>query len=405
MKIDRVLRECYLQKKPVYIGIPVDVSNIEIEISTSTNLKPKSDKKILSTFIDDIKKEIKKSKSQTVLADYEVNRYKLNKELQNFIEKTNLPIASLSMGKGVFNENHKNFIGMYNGILSDEKVTSVIENSDCILLIGVKLTDSITAGFNYIHKDSISTIEIHPLYSKIGDKIYSDILMEDVLKELSNNIKFNGNITNNKKDKTNTELSGKLTQKKFFNIIEENLLPKDVLIAEQGTSFFGAGAIKLPENVTFVGQPLWGSIGYTFGALLGTCLANKNRRNILLIGDGSLQLTAQELSTMLRENINPIIIVINNDGYTVERYIHGPQRKYNDINMWDYTKLVDVFDVTLNRESLKFKASTVQDLIQALSLARENSSKLSLIEVSMDKDDAPTTLKEVGKLFSTQNNY
>ncbi len=404
-EIDRVLRECYLQKKPVYIGIPVDVSNIEIEISTSTNLKPKSDKKILSTFIDDIKKEIKKSKSQTVLADYEVNRYKLNKELQNFIEKTNLPIASLSMGKGVFNENHKNFIGMYNGILSDEKVTSVIENSDCILLIGVKLTDSITAGFNYIHKDSISTIEIHPLYSKIGDKIYSDILMEDVLKELSNNIKFNGNITNNKKDKTNTELSGKLTQKKFFNIIEENLLPKDVLIAEQGTSFFGAGAIKLPENVTFVGQPLWGSIGYTFGALLGTCLANKNRRNILLIGDGSLQLTAQELSTMLRENINPIIIVINNDGYTVERYIHGPQRKYNDINMWDYTKLVDVFDVTLNRESLKFKASTVQDLIQALSLARENSSKLSLIEVSMDKDDAPTTLKEVGKLFSTQNNY
>lgn len=404
-EIDRVLRECYLQKKPVYIGIPVDVSNIEIETSTSTNFKPKSDKKILSTFIDDIKKEIKKSKSQTVLADYEVNRYKLNKELQNFIEKTNLPIASLSMGKGVFNENHKNFIGMYNGILSDEKVTSVIENSDCILLIGVKLTDSITAGFNYIHKDSISTIEIHPLYSKIGDKIYSDILMEDVLKELSNNIKFNGNITNNEKDKSNTELSGKLTQKKFFNIIEENLLPKDVLIAEQGTSFFGAGAIKLPENVTFVGQSLWGSIGYTFGALLGTCLADKNRRNILLIGDGSLQLTAQELSTMLRENINPIIIVINNDGYTVERYIHGPQRKYNDINMWDYTKLVDVFDVTLNRESLKFKASTVEDLIEALSLARENSSKLSLIEVSIDKDDAPTTLKEVGKLFSSQNNY
>lgn len=404
-EIDRVLRECHLQKKPVYIGIPVDVSNIEIEISTSIDYKPKSDKKILSTFIDDIEKEIKKSKSQTVLADYEVNRYKLNKELQSFIEKTNLPIASLSMGKGVFNENHKNFIGMYNGILSDEKVTSIIENSDCILLIGVKLTDSITAGFNYIHKDSISTIEIHPLYSKIRDKIYSDILMEDVLKELSNNIKFNGNITNNEKDKVNTELSGKLTQKKFFNIIEENLLPKDVLIAEQGTSFFGAGAIKLPENVTFVGQPLWGSIGYTFGALLGTCLADKNRRNILLIGDGSLQLTAQELSTMLRENINPIIIVINNDGYTVERYIHGPQRKYNDINMWDYTKLVDVFDVTLNRESLKFKASTVEDLIEALSLARENSSKLSLIEVSMDKDDAPTTLKEVGKLFSSQNNY
>ncbi|WP_055069142.1 alpha-keto acid decarboxylase family protein [Clostridium massiliamazoniense] len=405
-EIDRVLRECYLQKKPVYIGIPVDVPNIEIEVSASIDYKPESDKKILNKFIDDVKKELEKSKSQTVLADYEVNRYKLNKELQDFIEKSNLPIASLSMGKGVFNENHKNFIGMYNGILSDDTVTSVIKNSDCILLIGVKLTDSITAGFNYIHKDcSISTIEIHPLYSKIGKKIYNDILMEDVLKELANNIKFNGNIKHDDKDIKSTDLSGKLTQSNFFNVIEKNLIPKDVLIAEQGTSFFGSEAIKLPENVTFVGQPLWGSIGYTFGSLLGTCLADQNRRNILLIGDGSLQLTAQELSTMLREDLNPIIIVINNDGYTVERYIHGPKRKYNDINMWNYTQLLDVFDVTLHRESLKFKASTVEELNKALSTSRKNSSKLSLIEVSMDKNDAPIALKEMGKLFSSQNNY
>ena len=405
-EIDRVLRECYLQKKPVYIGLPVDVPSIEIESSTSVDFKPESDKKILNKFINDVKKELEKSKSQTVLADYEVNRYNLNHELQDFIEKSNLPIASLSMGKGVFNENHKNFIGMYNGILSDNTVTSTIKNSDCILLIGVKLTDSITAGFNYIHKDcSVSTIEIHPLYSKIGEKIYSDILMEDVLKELVNTIKFNGNIKCNDKDTKNYNLSGKLTQSNFFDIIEKNLIPKDVLIAEQGTSFFGSGSIKLPENVTFIGQPLWGSIGYTFGSLLGTCLADQSRRNILLIGDGSFQLTAQELSTMLREDLNPIILVINNDGYTVERYIHGPKRKYNDINMWNYTQLLDVFDVTLHRESLKFKASTVEELEQALSISRKNSSKLSLIEVSMDKNDAPIALKEIGKLFSSQNNY
>lgn len=95
--------------------------------------------------------------------------------------------------------------------------------------------------------------------------------------------------------------------------------------------------------MTFIGQPLWGSIGYTLPPTLGTQMANPNRRNILLIGDGSLQLTVQELSTMIRQDIKPIIFVINNDGYTVERLIHGMEETYNDIRMWDYKALPKVF--------------------------------------------------------------
>ncbi|WP_104757790.1 alpha-keto acid decarboxylase family protein [Helicobacter salomonis] len=403
-EIDRVLGECYLQKKPVYIGMPVDVPNLQIEVSASIQYKPKSDQNILNAFIEAVTQEIERSKAQIVLADYEVNRYSLNQALYDFIHKTHLPIASLSMGKGVFPENHPNFIGIYNGILSDEKVTSAIKHADLALLIGVKLTDSLTAGFNYICQDPTPTIEIHPLYSKIGEKIYSDILMEDVLKQLST-LKFNTHFSHTSLPKEDVPLSGKLTQQKFFQVVAQHLQPHDILIAEQGTSFFGAVAVNLPDGVTFVGQPLWGSIGYTFGALLGTCLANRDRRNILLIGDGSLQLTAQELSTMLRENINPIIIVINNDGYTVERCIHGPQRRYNDINMWHYTQLIDMFDVSLNRKALQFKASCVEELVQALEYARKHTDKLALIEVIMDRDDAPVLLKKLGELFSAQNSY
>lgn len=82
---------------------------------------------------------------------------------------------------------------------------------------------------------------------------------------------------------------------------------------------------------------------YTLPALLGTQLANLSRRNILIIGDGSFQLTVQELSTILRQNLKPIIFLINNNGYTVERAIHGQNETYNDIQMWDYTKLANVF--------------------------------------------------------------
>ena len=89
----------------------------------------------------------------------------------------------------------------------------------------------------------------------------------------------------------------------MYHFLQEN----DVLIVEQGTPFFGSAAIPLPNNTAYVGQPLWGSIGYTLPALLGTQLANLSRRNILIIGDGSFQVTAQELSTILRQNLKPII--------------------------------------------------------------------------------------------------
>ncbi len=100
-------------------------------------------------------------------------------------------------------------------------------------------------------------------------------------------------------------------------MMQNFLKPNDVIIADQGTSFFGAYDLALYKNNTFIGQPLWGSIGYTLPATLGSQLADKDRRNLLLIGDGSLQLTVQAISTMIRQHIMQLF-VINNDGYTVE---------------------------------------------------------------------------------------
>ena len=101
-------------------------------------------------------------------------------------------------------------------------------------------------------------------------------------------------------------------------MIQDFLQLDDILIAEQRTSFFGAYDLAMHKDNTFIGQPLWGSIGYTLPATLGTQIADPQRRNVLLIGDGSLQLTVQSLSTMIRQNLKPVIFVINNDGCTVE---------------------------------------------------------------------------------------
>ena len=94
---------------------------------------------------------------------------------------------------------------------------------------------------------------------------------------------------------------------------------------------------RLPADVMFVGQPLWASIGYTLPALLGACTAQPGRRGVLLIGDGAAQLTVQELATVLQQRLPAVVVVVDNDGYTVERAIHGPDEPYNDITHWDWT--------------------------------------------------------------------
>ena len=111
------------------------------------------------------------------------------------------------------------------------------------------------------------------------------------------------------------------------------------MLADQGTSFYGMAPHRLPAGVTFVGQPLWASIGYTMPALLGTCAAHPGHRGVLLIGDGAAQMTATELATVLRERIPAVVVVVDNDGYTVERAIHGPDEPYNDIARWDWPAL------------------------------------------------------------------
>ncbi len=183
-------------------------------------------------------------------------------------------------------------------------------------------------------------------------------------------------------------------------MMQNFLKPNDVIIADQGTSFFGAYDLALYKNNTFIGQPLWGSIGYTLPATLGSQLADKDRRNLLLIGDGSLQLTVQAISTMIRQHIKPVLFVINNDGYTVERLIHGMYEPYNEIHMWDYKALPAVFGGK-NVEIHDVESS--KDLQDTFNAINGHPDVMHFVEVKMAVEDAPKKLIDIAKAFSQQN--
>lgn len=401
-EIDRVLGVCLLKKLPVYISIPMDVAKHEVAAPSDSFPLPsfQSDPDTLAEVVDACVAMLEKSTQPVILADVGVTRYRLHQQLRELLTATGYPYATMNMGKGLLEETHPQFIGIYGGAASQENVRTRIEQADCVLSIGVLMTDLSTAKFS-AKLDRSRTIELHGEYAKIKRASYKNVAMADVLPALSQRLQHRDAQTLNFKSATEnldpgftTPLqsdSASITQRHFWYRFAHFLQENDIIVAETGTCLFSASVVPLPKGATFIGQVLWGSIGYSVGSLLGCCVAVPQRRSILLVGDGSFQMTAQELSTIFRYDFKPIIFLINNDGYTIERDIHGERMPYNDIQPWNYHQLPEVFA----GNGWGIKVSTQSELEAALQKAEQNRDRLAFIEVVMEKMDSPEVLLKV----------
>ena len=180
-----------------------------------------------------------------------------------------------------------------------------------------------------------------------------------------------------------------LTQDRFWQRMQDFIQPSDVVLADIGTSSAGIAGLRMPSGVAVIGQPLWAAVGYSLPALLGTLLAAPRRRQLLFIGDGAFQMTAQELSTILRRRLKAIIFLVNNNGYTIERLILGASSSYNDINQWRYAEAASFFDT--QSQAIAYRVRTEDELEDALAAVRDREA-LVLIELVMSRLDAPRPL-------------
>lgn len=171
----------------------------------------------------------------------------------------------------------------------------------------------------------------------------------------------------------NNSKSGPIEQSYVWQRIGKFLKPNDIVLAEAGTAQFGIPDAVFPANISYITQAYWSSIGFTVGACVGACTAavemGDNRRVILLIGEGSLQMTVQDIGSLLRFGYRPVIFLVNNKGYSIERAINGPEKGYNDINtMWDYQSMLRFFGARLETgiESNSYHCETVEDFEEVL---------------------------------------
>ncbi|WP_049320533.1 alpha-keto acid decarboxylase family protein [Mammaliicoccus sciuri] len=401
-EIPRLINAALAEKRPVHIHLPIDVAQAEIEVEEA--FKPDDViNQDVSQYIEMVQQKLKTAQQPVIITGHEINSFKLHDELERFVEQTQIPVAQLSLGKGAFNEESRYYMGIYDGSIAEEDIRNYVDNSDAILNIGAKLTDSATAGYSYGF-DIDDVVMINHLDFKLNDTTSSEFTLPSLMNglldiEYKNEAHFPENNRPEKGDYTVD--NAPLTQETYFKMMQDFIGLDDIILAEQGTSFFGAYDLNLYKDNTFIGQPLWGSIGYTLPATIGTQMSNLYRRNILLIGDGSLQLTAQDISTMIRNDLKPVIFVINNDGYTVERKIHGEHQVYNDIQMWDYKMLPAVFG---GKDTVAVHdVETSADLENVFLKINNEPNQMHFIEVKMGVSDAPEKLDAIGQAFSKQN--
>jgi TPP-dependent 2-oxoacid decarboxylase len=407
-EIDRVLREVVSHRRPGYIVLPSDLSDLPVRapgapLSRAGNA---TDPVALHRFSRDARALLNEASSVSLLADVLVQRMGAEPNLHSLIDAGELPHATLLSGRRVVNEEHPAYVGIYNGAASEPAVRASIEEADVLIKAGVRFTD-LTSGFFSQHLSIDGLIDVGPGASSVGGTIHGPIELADALDALHAIFVDRGPVRHVGRPRParhphhETHAGEALSQSTLWHAVSEALRPGDLVIAEQGTSFYGLGLQRLPDDVLFIGQPLWASIGYTLPALLGASLAAPRRRPILLIGDGSAQLTIAELGTMMRQHVNAIIVVVNNDGYTVERAIHGADAAYNDIAQWDWTALPAALGK--GRSSFSARASTPGQLHEALSAARAAGDRLSLIEAVVPRMDVPPLLRELGKAAGAAN--
>ena len=391
IEIDRVLKVFIKERRPVYIAIPIDIAKMEIS-DRDTDYSWSSNEENLNKVVNMISEKIRKSKKPVILGDTLIKRYDSRVEYREFVEKTGIPATNFLMGTNILDSDLKNNLGTYFASLRNPAAQKALEETDCLIAVGAIYSDLNSFGFNLPYKIN-SQIAIYGTHVYIEGIRYDDIKMSELLSALSETVEPREFIVEKTPvgyDKTSVP-SGKLTSEYIYPRLQEYLTDNDILIAETGIIPQGVSQMKFPCNSELVTQTLRGSIGWSTPATLGTCLASPNRKVVLFTGEGSHQLTAMELGSMLRYGIKPVIIVLNNKGYTIERVLSdSPDDRFNDIMQMNYSKFARVFEGDI----WSTRVETQDDFDKALKVS-QIMNKLCYIEVVTEPDDMPELTKEM----------
>jgi indolepyruvate decarboxylase len=399
-EIDRVLETAVRFKRPVYLELPRDRVHTRALAPHRTSAgQPPSDPDALREALDEASAMLTGARQPMILADVEIHRFGLQDDLIALAESTGLPIATTILGKSVISESHPLFVGVYEGGMGRAEVTQFVEDSDCLLMLGCFLSD-INLGIFTAKLDPSLCIDATSEDLRIRHHHYQDVRLEDFIRGLHERQLRVAQRTIPPPPALGEapwvpNPQAKVTTARLFARLNRMLDEKMVVIADIGDSLFGAADLTMSRRTEFISPAYYTSMGFAVPAAVGAGVANRALRPLVVVGDGAFQMTGMELSTVVRQKLNPIVIVMNNHGYTTERFLlDGP---FNDLLDWSYHKVP-----ALLGSGLGLEVRTETELDDALKAALAYTESFSLLNVHLDPHDKSPALDRLTRRLSSR---
>jgi indolepyruvate decarboxylase len=402
-EIDDAITACVRHRRPVFIEVPADLVSEACRPPEPIDfdLRPPSDPDVLAEAVSEAAEILERAERPVMLGGVEVHRFGLGEQLEGLLDHLGWPMATALMGKSVIRETHPSYVGVYSGALSEERVRRTVEDADAVLSLGAWMSD-INLGIYTARIDVGRLIHASADRVQIKRHYFDDVYLGDFIAGLRNALPRRPDGDSEIEPAARSLLEAfdpipdaDITIERFYQRVNHFLDDHHVVLADAGDSFLCASDLIMHEGVGFICQAFYCSIGFTIPGALGVGLADRSRRPIVFVGDGAFQMTAQELSTLIRQELAPVIFLMNNRGYTVERVIHeGP---YNDIQNWRYHELVHAFG-----GGRACEVRTEGELETALAAAREYEDQLCFIEVHLDPEDCSAALERLGAALAEQ---
>lgn len=419
--IDQTLSACVRESRPVYIGIPSDMVGarvVEDRLSTPLDVNvPENPPKLENTVVDSILDRIYASKQPYILVDGLAAADLVIDEVNEFVQATGFPAFGLTFGGGIIKGDTPNYHGVHAGKYGSLDFTSYTDTADLALLFSPLLSDTNTQGWSAVPRKEV-TVAFRRKAVEIGESEVHALHVKSLLKKLLARLdpsrlhspaKASVLPKGREVAKSHPDPAAAIDQDTFYLHMSSFFRPHDIIVCANGTPLVGGRDFVLPPSTTLINSAIWLSVGHMLPATQGVALAqqelNTGGRTIFFEGDGSFQATAQELSTIIRYKLNAYIFIINNDGYTFERLIHGMDAEYNDVARWQYLMAPQMMGVS-DGEAYQVETHDVGtwgELLGVLKGAEFQDGKgLKMVNVRMARDDVTSNFKPALRLAGLQ---
>lgn len=382
-------------KRPVYLEVPRDMVTAEIRVPQhGVASDTAADEGAVGEAVAEVLARLRSAARPVIIVGVEVHRFKLRDAVVQLAERLGAPVASSFLGRGVFPTRHPQFAGTYLGVVSPTPLRDVVENSDCVLLLGERISDtSLGVSADRLSEANLLLAVADDVF--IGHHRYQRVPLERVMHgllahpDLPSGTPVPRAIEDASPRPATTSDTAPITVQRVIDVINNFLdeRPDMPLVSDTGDCLFASVDIRANECIA---PAYYATMGFAIPAALGIEVAS-GRRPLVLVGDGAFQMTGPEVAHAAQYSCRPIIVLLNNTRWEMLQAFF-PDANYNSTAPWPYAKLAELWG------GRGIEARTAHDLRRALDDGWTET-RFTLIEVPLAPGDISPILARFVEAF------